>query len=161
MSQNLNTNSGWVFPIPEAGEVDSVERYTNIMAAIDDAILSANHKAQLESHGLQQTGMEYDSRAEKYVTTLHYHPTPNSVPNADHATDADHATNADHATTASKLNPGANINGHLFTGESDITVDIGDIPHGSRIYYGTVAPESFGGFDPNLRNGDVYVRYTV
>lgn len=160
MSQNLNTNSGWEFPIPEAGEVDSVKRYKDIIEVIDDALLSKNHKAQLESHGLEQEGMEYDEYAQKYVTDLHYHMTPSSVPNADHATDADHATNADHATTASKLDPGAEINGHLFTGEHAITIQTNDIPDAHRVFWGTVTPENYS-FPSVLRNGDLYVMYTA
>ena len=158
---SITSNTNWGFTVPEAGEVDSVQNYANIIEEIDNALISPNNKLQLESEGVDQGGTTYDSYSQKYVTTLHYHPTPTSVPEADHATSADYATTAGSATTATKLDPGANINGHLFTGESDITIQTNDIPDAHRVFYGTVAPEDFLGFPNVLRNGDLYVRYTA
>lgn len=155
------TVGNWNLPVPESGEVDSVQRYNSFALAVDSALISENNKLQLESAGQNQGGTTYDSYSEKYVTNLHYHPTPTSVPNADHADSADYATEAGSATTASKLDPGANINGHLFTGESDITIQTNDIPDAHRVFWGTTTPDNYGGFPAVLRNGDLYVMYTA
>lgn len=39
------------------------------------------------------------------------------------------------ATTAQRLTPGANINGNLFTGQNDITINTGQIPESGNLYY--------------------------
>lgn len=170
MSYKLESTN-WKFTVPQAGEVDSVETVAAMMGEIDNAILDPGEKAQItsrgeaqdlvsESGGFPDDSFVFDEYTQKWVTQMHSHPTPPSVPSADHADNADHADEADHADRASRLDPGASINGHHFDGTEDITLKISDIPDSSRVFYGTVKPDKYGGFPKQLRNGDLYVEYT-
>lgn len=167
MSYKLSTTN-WKFTAPQEGEVDSAENKVKSLQEIDDALITPINKALLESAGKKVSGASsgacyYDSYKKCYVITLHEHPIPPHVPEADHATEADHAKNADDALRAGKLDPGANINTHLFDGTKDITigenVDMEDIPGARRQFYGKVEPSSYTGFPKKLRDGDFYCKY--
>lgn len=165
-------DTSWKFTTPQEGEVDSAEKVAEMLTEIDAALLDPGKKAQLTSQGADQSTVTdqssefydpsfvYDSYKGKYVTSLHEHPTPESVPNADHAEEADHAAEADRADSAGALSPGGTINGHTFTGVEDVVVKNDDIPDSVRVFYGTQDPSDFGGFPSVLRNGDLYVKIT-
>lgn len=163
-------STNWKFTAPQEGELDSAENKANTLQEIDDAIITPDEKAQLTGRGKpsdvieDQTYQIDDYLSEKrgkdtWVTQQHFHPTPDSVPEADHAKDADHATEADSSKEAAKLNPGAKINNHLFDGTKDIEIKINDIPDANRVFYGTQEPAQFKGFPKELRDGDIYVKY--
>lgn len=165
-------STSWKFTTPQQGEVDSAESVTEMLEEIDSALLDPGKKGQLisvgadvsivtsESSEFYDPSFVYDAYKGKWVTSLHEHPTPKSVPQADHADEADHAKKADHADVASSLSPGGTINGHSFTGVEDVVVMTDDIPDATRTFYGTQDPASYGGFPTKLRNGDIYVKYT-
>ena len=115
----------WKFTAPQEGEVDSAEKKADTLREIDQAIPHPGILAQLTSRGvsplvpdvsdpnnlyydeefaktLDETWF-YDEYQDKWVTTVHYHPTPDSVPHADHSTESDHAKEADHSDVASRL----------------------------------------------------------
>lgn len=114
----IDENTRWRFRVPQAGEVDSAENVERRMVEIDQSLIGPMNKAELLSNGVQLTVSSYvDNETSKYstsadaywsrqegrsiyVTRTHYHPTPNRVPNADHADEATHALNADDALRA-------------------------------------------------------------
>lgn len=165
-------STAWKFTAPQQGEVDSAESVTEMLTEIDAALLDPGKKGQLTSVGAEVSIVTdkssefydptfvYDAYKEKWVTSLHEHPTPKSVPKADHADEADHAKEADHADVASSLSPGGTINTHRFTGVENVMVMTDDIPDATRTFYGTQDPADYGGFPTKLRNGDIYVKYT-
>lgn len=97
---------------------------------------------------------------ERYVTTQHYHPTPDYVPEADHAEKAD------------SLTLGFNIKidgaGDTFIdGSEDVTLPAAakhhthvmrDITNLYRIFYGTADPDR-AALPSDLRDGDLYIKY--
>lgn len=166
-------STAWRFTTPQNGEVDSAENVTKMLKEIDDAVLDPGKKAQLTSVGatvgiVTDKSSEFydpsfvrDAYKDKWVTALHEHPTPRSVPQADHADEADHAKEADYAKKASVIDPGGTINMHRFTGVEDVVVRTDDIPDATRTFYGTQKPADYGGFPRKLRNGDIYVQITL
>lgn len=161
--------------IREEGQVDSIQSVKTMLDGLGGALIPKGDKDALISAGTNSGNVELDpnypspSAAEqveygenpsrKYVTTAHYHPTSMWVKNAVHASGATTAGRADVATSADKLAPGANINGHLFTGEAghDITITAHDIERVPKVYWGTTEPNQYTGFS-DLRNGDLYVK---
>ena len=161
-------STNWKFTVPQEGEVDSAENKTKTLEEIDQALITPIYRSLLESGGQKVEGAPealcyYDDYKGCYVTTLHEHPIPPHVPEADHATEADHAKDADDALRAQKLNPGRKINTHLFDGTKDITVGedpaMEDVPGARRQFYGTVEPSAYKGFPTTLRDGDFYCKY--
>lgn len=165
MAYESGTN--WGFTVPQAGETDSSEAFLLHVSEVDEAILTPAERAQLTSRGQQSDVAgssyvrdEYQSElagGDVFVTSLHAHPTPERVPYADVAGSANATGTADKANSASKLEPGANINGHLFTGESDVTISASDIPGINRVYWGKVEPSQYTGFG-DLTPGDIYIK---
>lgn len=165
-------STAWKFTTPQQGEVDSAQSVTEMLEEVDAALLDPGKKGQLTSSGSEMSivtdtssefydpGFVYDAYQGKWVTSLHNHPTPKSVPQADHADEADHAKEADHADVASSLSPGGTINSHKFTGVERVVVKTNDIPDATRTFYGTQDPSNYGGFPSKLRNGDIYVKVT-
>lgn len=165
-------DTNWKFTAPQEGEIDSAESVADMLKEVDNAVLSPGEKAQLTSRGndaeeasspsseFYDATFVYDDYKKKYVTSLHEHPTPASVPEADHAKEADHSKEADLSEKAKALTPGAKIQGHLFDGTQDITLHPSDFPDMHKVYFGTVEPDKFQGFDRELINGDIYVMYS-
>jgi hypothetical protein len=127
----------WKFTIPSEGEVDSVETYQAHVREVDAALIDQDSKKQLLSRGTRSGKVVIDAyqtaQAGKdvYVTELHKHPTPTSVPQADHADEADHALEADHAKEADhaieasqavKLKTARKISDIWFDGTKDIVI---------------------------------------
>ena len=154
----------WKFTVPQAGEVDSSEGMTRMLGEIDAALLTPDERDQLTDQG--QGNAEGSTRDDYlselaghdvYVTGLHVHSSSIPVQHAQSAQEAEHATEADSAKVAQRLQPGASINGHLFTGASDVTISASDIPGVNKVYWGTVEPSQYTGFGP-LTPGDLYIR---
>lgn len=96
----------------------------------------------------------------RWVTTQHYHPTPEYVPNADSA------------SASGKLDPGftIKIDGAADTfidGAEDVTLPAAAKVHTHtmsqitdlyRIFYGTADPDR-ASLPKDLRDGDLYIRY--
>lgn len=96
----------------------------------------------------------------RYVTTQHYHPTPEYVPNADSS------------ASSKKLSPGFNIEiegakNTFVDGASDIelpaaakvhTHTMSQITDMYRIFYGTTEPDK-AALPADLRDGDLYIQY--
>ena len=159
-----NTDFNWKFTVPQAGEVDSSESMTRMLGEIDAALLTPDERDQLTDQG--QGNAEGSTRDDYlselaghdvFTTDLHYHSSSIPVQNAQSAQEAGHAALADDAKTAQKLSPGASINGHLFTGASDVTINASDIPGVNKVYWGAVEPSQYTGFGP-LTPGDLYIR---
>jgi len=114
----IDENTRWRFRVPQAGEVDSAESVERRMVEIDQSLIGPMNKAELLSNGVNLDASSYvDSETSQYstsadaywtrqegrsiyVTRTHYHPTPDRVPNADHADEATHALRADDALRA-------------------------------------------------------------
>ena len=157
----------WQFTSPVEGEVDSVEKKQQTLKEIDAALITPDNRKILESGGksvidssgglltVEDSYLKSQGVEDCFVTEIHKHPTPQSVPQADHATEADHAERA------IKLTPGANINGHFFDGTSDVTIggnfEMDDVPGARRQFWGKSEPSQYGGFPKDLRDGDIYV----
>ena len=165
MAYESETN--WGFTVPQAGEADSSEAFLRHVSEVDAAILTPAERAQLTSGG-QQSAVAGDSYVrdeylsgveghDVFVTSLHVHPVPERVPYADVAGSVGTSGSADKANSASRLSPGAKINGHLFTGASDVTINASDIPGINRVYWGKVEPSQYTGFG-DLTPGDIYIK---
>ena len=165
----------YAITLRDEGQIDSVQSVKTMLDDIVEALFLKRDKQALESAGANSGNVSLDPNypspsadeqtaygenpSRKYVTTLHYHPTPVWVNNAVHASGATLADRAESAAAADKLEPGANINGHLFTGEDghDITLTAHDIDRVPKVYWGTVDPGEYTGFS-DLRDGDLYVK---
>lgn len=152
-TQTYNT---WDVSVPEVGEVDSIESLEAMLDDILSASFTQNEKTQLKGAGVQGGGAAYDAYQGKYVTGLHYHPTPDSVPYADNAGHADEAGHADKADEATKLATARTINGHPFDGTANITIDAHDIGRVPKVYWGKEEPTSAVASD--LQDGDLYIK---
>lgn len=155
--QSAAASDKYDITIKEEGQVDSIQSVKTMLDGIGDALILKRDKAELISRGAQAGNNTYDNYQGAYVTSLHSHPTPESVPYADEAGHAATATRADSAAEADKLAPGCKINGHDFTGAEDIVITAHDIERVPKVYWGTVEPSQYSGF-VDLQNGDLYVK---
>ena len=175
MYQDENTR--WLFTVPQAGEVDSVEAVEKRVREIDKAILGPMEKAELLSHGKKlnpksfvdgdrstysDTPDEYWSTIKGepiYTTESHYHPIPSVVLRSNQATNASYAASADKANQAGYLSPGFTINGMQVTGRDgqSVTIKVNDIPDAPRVFWGSNDPEN-ASIGTSPRKGDIYVR---
>ena len=173
-----DTGTAWGFTVPQEGETDSAERVRDRVREVDAAIPTPDQRAQLTSRGRASDDVsdatyrrdEYLSAregADVYVTSLHRHPSPDSVPKADSADRATSADRAGAADVASRLSPGFRVNGHLTDGNTDsqgggdVEISLGDIADATRVFWGTYDSPSSDPSVPraaSLRRGDLYIR---
>lgn len=171
-SENMN----WRFTVPQAGEVDSVERVESMLSEIDDALIGPMKKAELTSNGnwinpdaytdgdsssYSTVPDEYWSAIEGrsiYTTKSHYHPIPTIVVKSESSNTSSFANVSDTALSAAKLNPGIKLNGKTLTGEigQQVTLTANDIPDVPRVFWGPNPPSSASVASP--RRGDIYVQ---
>lgn len=173
-----DAGTAWRFTVPQEGETDSAERVRDRVREVDAAIPTPDQKAQLTSRGKADASVsdptyardQYLSAAEGedvYVTSLHRHPTPDSVPNADRAKSSDRSDESGKADVATRLSPGFRINGHLTDGNSDaqgggdVDITVDDIPDAARVFWGRYESPSSDPSVPKesgLRAGDLYIQ---
>ena len=158
-----DADTRWGFTVPQEGEADSAEAYRRHVLEVDAALMSPSEKAQLTSGGRASDAAgdgyavdEYLSSregADVWVTSLHRHAAPKSVPHAD---SADSATSADSAKSAGRLSPGFSINGAHTDGTGAVEITADDVDGCPRVFWGTSSDPSSVVKAP--RRGDLYVR---
>ena len=153
----------WKFTAPQEGEVDSAEKKADTLREIDRALPSPDVLSQLTARGtkpesITDTSYVWDPDQGIYVTTLHSHPLPKSVPYAEKANEANSARTADIADKARMLDPGFSINGKPNNGTQNTIIYLNDIPDAPRVFYGTQEPSKNASLPKQLREKDIYIK---
>ena len=164
----------WDFPAPQQGEADTAQDVALFRKQVGGAIFDKIENgdpivvATVPADGTFMVDAYLQKRADdgkpggmtRWVTTQHYHPTPEYVPNADSA------------SASGKLDPGftIKIDGAADTfidGAEDVTLPAAAKVHTHtmsqitdlyRIFYGTADPDR-ASLPKDLRDGDLYIRY--
>lgn len=158
--------SGAIFDKIEKAKLVSNGGNTNITVGVDkdgdDIVVSTvpTDTTFFVDDYLQQRADDHkEGGMTRYVTSQHYHPTPEWVPNSDHAVTSDslkgftiHIDGAADTFIDGKtdvtLPAAAKVHTHVM-------VDITDM---YRIFYGTADPD-LASLPSELRDGDLYVKY--
>lgn len=158
--------SGAIFDKIEKGKLVSNGTNANITVGQDKdgepivvATIPADSTFMIDAYLQQRQDDHKEGGMTRYVTTQHYHPTPEWVPNSDHAVQADglagftiHIDGADDTFIDGKtdvtLPAAAKVHTHVMADITDLY----------RIFYGTSDPD-LAALPSKLRDGDLYIKY--